>query len=129
MLFRSRQQCIARLQRALYEYFVGGIKTNIPLFRRILSDTDFQAGKMHTGFLDRLLAEEQVPAPEHEERTRMAAIAAGIFATTEPQVTLGKPFDGVTYASASNGKANGSANGGNGEKSKWKTQGRAEAIR
>ena len=126
----DRQQCIARLQRALYEYFVGGIKTNIPLFRRILNDADFQAGRMDTGFLDRLLGEEPVQSPEHEERTRMAALAAGIFATTEPQVTLGKPFDGVTYAPASNGKGNGGASDpGNGGKSKWKSQGRSEALR
>jgi acetyl-CoA carboxylase biotin carboxylase subunit len=124
----DREQCIGRLQRALYEYFVGGIKTNIPLFRRILSDRDFQAGKLHTGFLDRLLAEKQIPAPEHEERTRIAAIAAAIFATSEPQVTLGKPFDGVTYTVQSHGKQN---NGGSadGDKSKWKLQGRAEALR
>ena len=124
----DRDQCIARLQRALYEYFVGGIKTNIPLFRRILSDPDFQAGKLHTGFLDRLLAEEQIPAPEHEERTRMAAIAAGIFATSEPQVTLGKPFDGVTYTVQTHGKQE-NGNAANGDKSKWKSQGRAEALR
>ena len=124
----DREQCIGRLQRALYEYFVGGIKTNIPLFRRILNDPDFQAGKLHTGFLDRLLAEPQVPAPEHEERTRMAAIAAGIFATSEPQVTLGKPFDGVTYTVQSHGKQSNGGNG-NGEKSTWKSQGRAEALR
>ena len=124
----DRDQCIHRLQRALYEYFVGGIKTNIPLFRRILNDPDFQAGKLHTGFLDRLLAEKQIPAAEHEERTRMAAIAAGIFATSEPQVTLGKPFDGVTYLVQSNGKPS-NGNNGNGEKSKWKSQGRAEAMR
>ncbi len=124
----NREQCIGRLQRALYEYFVGGIKTNIPLFRRILSDPDFQAGKIHTGFLDRLLAEEPVPTPEHEARTRMAAIAAGIFATSEPQVTLGKPFDGVTYTVQTHGKqSNGAPD--NGDKSKWKAQGRAEAIR
>ena len=123
----DREQCIGRLQRALYEYFVGGIKTNIPLFRRILSDPDFKAGKLHTGFLDRLLSEPQIPAAEHEERTRMAAIAAAIFATSEPQVTLGKPFDGVTYTVQTHGKqSNGDA--GN-EKSKWKSQGRAEAMR
>ncbi|HEY3928987.1 MAG TPA: acetyl-CoA carboxylase biotin carboxylase subunit [Candidatus Koribacter sp.] len=123
----DREQCVHRLQRALFEYFVGGIKTNIPLFRRILNDADFQAGKLHTGFLDRLLAEEQKPQPEHEQRTRMAAIAAGIFATTEPQVTLGKPFDGVTYATQSSNKSNGEATA-NG-KSKWKSEGRAEALR
>ena len=49
-------QAIHRLERALYEYFVGGIKTNISLFRRILKDPDFRAGNIDTGFLERLLA-------------------------------------------------------------------------
>ena len=34
----DRDQAIGRLTRALNEYFVGGIKTNISLFRRILSN-------------------------------------------------------------------------------------------
>ena len=44
----TRDDAINRLRRALYEYFVGGIKTNISLFRRILHDPDFCAGK--TGY-------------------------------------------------------------------------------
>jgi len=51
----DREQAIGRLTRALNEYFVGGIKTNISLFRRILSNPDFKAAKLDTGFLDRLL--------------------------------------------------------------------------
>ncbi len=51
----DREQAIARLTRALGEYFVGGIKTNISLFRRILRDADFRAAKLDTGFLDRML--------------------------------------------------------------------------
>ena len=51
----ARPQVIARLSRALEEYFVGGIKSNLSLFQRILSDADFQAGTVDTGFLDRLL--------------------------------------------------------------------------
>ena len=42
---------------------MGGIKTNISLFRRILSDPDFRAAKLDTGFLDRLLAQKR-PAAE-----------------------------------------------------------------
>lgn len=74
----DRQQAIARMRRALDEYFVGGIKSNLSLFRRILDDKDFQAGKLDTGYLDRLLrsdgAEGQKPDAE------VAAIAAGVFA-------------------------------------------------
>ncbi len=54
----DRDQAIGRLTRASNEYFVGGIKTNISLFRRILSNPDFRAAKMDTGFLDRLLKQQ-----------------------------------------------------------------------
>jgi len=78
----DRQQAASRLVRALNEYFVGGIKTNISLFRRILNDADFQAGKLDTGFLDRLL---QSPADAvRQEHSQIAAIAAGVFAMVEP---------------------------------------------
>jgi acetyl-CoA carboxylase biotin carboxylase subunit len=77
----DRRQAISRLVRALNEYFVGGIKTNISLFRRILSDPDFQAGELDTGFLDRLLKSQRFE--EHGEDAEIAAIAAGIFTTME----------------------------------------------
>ena len=76
----DREQAISRLTRALNEYFVGGIKTNISLFRRILSDPDFRAAKMDTGFLDRLLKQKKEDAPADPKAIEVAVIAAGIFA-------------------------------------------------
>jgi len=73
----DRAQATAKLLRALDELFVGGIKTNIALFKRILNDADFQAGKLDTGYLDRLAQKTQSPARDH---TEVAAIAAGLFA-------------------------------------------------
>src|ERR1700735_2403610 len=79
----TRDQAIHRLLRALYEYFVGGIKTNTSLFRRILKDPDFQAGNIDTGFLDRLLAK---PNNETDERRPViAALGAAIFVAMEPK--------------------------------------------
>ena len=75
----DRDQAIARLTRALGEYFVGGIKTNISLFRRILRDADFRAAKLDTGFLDRMLKRTE-DKPADSRAAEVAAIAAGIFA-------------------------------------------------
>jgi acetyl-CoA carboxylase, biotin carboxylase subunit len=75
----DREQAIGRLTRALNEYFVGGIKTNISLFRRILRDLDFHAGKLDTGFLDRLLTRKDGTRVEAETK-QVAVIAAGVFA-------------------------------------------------
>src|SRR5437879_12945844 len=73
----DRAQADSRLMRALDEYLVGGIKTNISLFRRILGDQDFQAGKPDTGYLDRLLHTNQVSS--RDQHADASAIAAGIF--------------------------------------------------
>jgi acetyl-CoA carboxylase biotin carboxylase subunit len=101
----DRDQAIGRLQRALNEYFVGGIKTNISLFRRILSNRDFREGKIDTGFLDRLLKQkdERGDSPRDPQSIEVAVIAAGMFAA------LGQSAAGVGERAAidgTSGKAN-----------------------
>ena len=53
---RDRQESIARMRRALDEFVIEGIKTTIPLHKRILNDSDFQKGHVSTTFLERFLA-------------------------------------------------------------------------
>lgn len=48
----SRDLAIARMRGALEEYSVDGVKTTIGFFHQILADPEFQAGNLHTGFLD-----------------------------------------------------------------------------
>jgi acetyl-CoA carboxylase biotin carboxylase subunit len=52
----SRAAAIRRLRRCLDEFVVEGIRTNIPLFRRMVDDPDFQRGDVDTGFVARFLA-------------------------------------------------------------------------
>jgi acetyl-CoA carboxylase biotin carboxylase subunit len=52
----TRDLAIARMLRALDEYVIGGIRTNLDLFRQILRDPEFRAARIDTGYLDRLLA-------------------------------------------------------------------------
>jgi acetyl-CoA carboxylase, biotin carboxylase subunit len=80
----NREQVINRLRRALVEYFIGGIKTNLSLFRRVLLHPDFQAGRIDTGFLDRLLTEPRVADDRTRRRTPIVAIAAAIFSQQPP---------------------------------------------
>jgi acetyl-CoA carboxylase biotin carboxylase subunit len=51
---RSRAEAVARMRRCLDMMVVEGIRTNIPLHRRILDDPDFLAGRLDTGFVDRV---------------------------------------------------------------------------
>jgi acetyl-CoA carboxylase biotin carboxylase subunit len=60
---RDRKEAIARMRRCLELMVVEGIKTNIPLHRRIMDDPDFQAGRVDTRFMERYqLAKNVVPA-------------------------------------------------------------------
>ncbi|MBW7956802.1 MAG: acetyl-CoA carboxylase biotin carboxylase subunit [Deltaproteobacteria bacterium] len=49
----TREEAIARMTRALEEFHIGGIKTNIPLHLRIMRDHDFIAGNTNIDFLSR----------------------------------------------------------------------------
>jgi len=55
---RDRQEAVARMSRALEMFIVDGVKTSIPLHRRILADPDFRSGDFDTSFLERW-----IPAP------------------------------------------------------------------
>ena len=52
---RDRAEAIGRMKRALEMFVIEGIKTSIPLHRRILADPDFAAGRFDTHFIERLL--------------------------------------------------------------------------
>ena len=49
----DRAEATARMARALDQFVVEGIKTSIPLHKKILDDPDFASGKLDTHFLDR----------------------------------------------------------------------------
>jgi acetyl-CoA carboxylase biotin carboxylase subunit len=138
----DRHQAIMRLDRALYEYFVAGIKTNISLFRRILRDADFQAGKLDTGYLDRLLAKGNQSVvssalgtkPEAVDdtticETTIAAIAAGMFAVLDPASPVGKNGNSGGAGSAGLGSSERGSGPAASGASNWKQKGRSEALR
>ncbi|HZS10860.1 MAG TPA: acetyl-CoA carboxylase biotin carboxylase subunit [Nitrospirales bacterium] len=56
---QNRDESMARMRRALDEFVIEGIKTTIPLHRRIFMDAEFQKGRVSTSFLDRFLAQSQ----------------------------------------------------------------------
>ena len=58
---QTREEAISRMSRALDFFVVEGIKTTIPLHRRILRDPRFLAGELSTRFMERFL---QTPGGE-----------------------------------------------------------------
>ncbi len=55
---QDRAEAIARMQRALESFVVEGVKTTIPLHKKILANAEFVAGKFDTHFLERMSAAE-----------------------------------------------------------------------
>jgi len=49
----DRAQAIARMRRALDEYVVRGIRTNLAFHRQVLQSERFRAGEYDTGFIER----------------------------------------------------------------------------
>ncbi len=81
---RTRREAIDRLRRALDEYQVGGIKTNLAFFREIVRDEEFIAGRLDTGFITRFNERREAArrfvltqADDVEIRRRDLALIAG----------------------------------------------------
>ena len=55
----TRSEAIARMLRALDEFIIEGVKTTIPLHKKILSNPDFHSGNISTKFMERYYS----PAP------------------------------------------------------------------
>jgi acetyl-CoA carboxylase, biotin carboxylase subunit len=54
----DREEAIIRMQRALSEFIVEGVKTTIPFHRRILENPYFKKGEVYTNFIQKRIIEE-----------------------------------------------------------------------
>jgi acetyl-CoA carboxylase biotin carboxylase subunit len=78
---QSRTKALRRLGRALDELRIEGIRTNVPLFRALLEDEDFLAGRMDIHMLDRKLDAGELrppPAADLERPGDLAIVAAAL---------------------------------------------------
>ncbi len=87
---RERNETIRRMQRALYEYVILGIQTNIPFHKAVMKNPRFQAGELETHFIERettllddmkAILEQEKPLDKRlslvtDDKKRIAAIAA-----------------------------------------------------
>jgi len=104
----TRGEAIDRMQRALLEYQIEGIQTNLAFFREILDHRDFRKGEFDTGFIDRWLREREPRKPASETERDLALIAAALADAQEARV----PPETVTNKSSA-----------------WKTLGRIRGLR
>jgi pyruvate carboxylase subunit A len=87
---RDRNEAIQRMRRALYEYIIVGVKTNIPFHKAVMENPTFVSGNLSTNFIDsqstliadmKYVMSREKPLEEKlseifENRKRIAAIAA-----------------------------------------------------
>ena len=71
----DRETAAARMARALEEYKVVGVQTTIPILQRIIAHADFSAGRLSTGFMERLLAADRPEAAGRHRRIALIATA------------------------------------------------------
>ena len=48
----TREECITKMERALGEFVIEGIKTTIPFHMQLMKDERFRSGKFDTGFMN-----------------------------------------------------------------------------
>ena len=73
---QTRDMAIQRMIRALREYVVVGIQTNIPFHLQLLADERFRAGEFHTGFLE---SEFTMDSPDGHPDERAALLMAAVL--------------------------------------------------
>jgi acetyl-CoA carboxylase biotin carboxylase subunit len=75
----DRRAAVERMRRALAEYHVGGIRTNLAFHRQVMRHPAFLAGDYDTGFIERH-KNELLPAEMSEDEQEQAAVAAALWA-------------------------------------------------
>ena len=104
----DREASIGRMLRALHEYSITGIETNIAFFSEILNDPEFRAGRLHTGFVADYFARRATkPGPSKELEMVVA----------------------LTAAAAQSGNGRREAKNERLESSRWLTEGRGSLLR
>ncbi len=106
---RHREDAILRMRRALSEYQIVGVKTNLAFLDAILGYPDFQKGRYDTGFIERNMAALKESSHQGKGGAEIAALAAVLHHTRKKSLPV------------SSGKAS--------EISPWKILGRKEGLR
>jgi acetyl-CoA carboxylase, biotin carboxylase subunit len=84
----SRNDALLRMRRALSEYCVGGIVTNLSFLEQVLSHPAFAAGDFDTAFVERILADTRAALPVADGETLWEiALAAAAVAAFEARRT------------------------------------------
>ncbi|MDD2639062.1 MAG: acetyl-CoA carboxylase biotin carboxylase subunit, partial [Methanothrix sp.] len=79
---RDRKEAISRMERALYEYIVTGVVTNINFHVAVLRHERFRRGDINTNFLKEEAIMEEVKKVAEAEREKGLSLASALGADT-----------------------------------------------
>jgi len=93
----DRATAIERMARALAEYKVVGVRTTIPVLAQLVKHPDFGAGRLSTGFVDRILPSIRTPSGKQRSIAVIAAVLAeyerlGHQTIAEPDAATRNPW-------------------------------------
>jgi acetyl-CoA carboxylase biotin carboxylase subunit len=74
----NRDEAISRMKRAIAEYRIQGVRSNLRFFAELLCDPDFVAGRLSTDFIERLFARRTPRAEISGAALDAAAVAAAL---------------------------------------------------
>ena len=103
----DRHSAIQRMLRALHEYSIVGVETNVAFFREILQDPLFRAGHLDTRFIADFFARRQPATEPSHELEVVAALAAAAHSKNGQPETRNEKL----------------------ETSSWLSEGRSELLR
>jgi len=103
----TRDMAIKRMLRALREYVIVGVQSNIPFHQQLLTDKRFLAGEFHTNWLEQ---EFSMASPDGHPDEQAALLVAAVLAHLKKRQPL----------QVDSGRNGGSA---------WATEGRVRALR
>jgi acetyl-CoA carboxylase biotin carboxylase subunit len=72
----TRETAIRRLDRALSEYVLSGVRNNIAFFREVLADAEFRGGRLSTSFLERFFKRRKKTEVDPEAEAAAALVLA-----------------------------------------------------
>ena len=121
----DRNEAIARMRRALNEYYAAGIKTNVSLFRRILAEPEFVRGEIHTKWLDELLHRSAARVSGASPQKSKSDSADKRNALAEDAAALAAAMWHMNRGFAANSAARPASND---SASRWKIAGRSEQL-
>ena len=77
---RDRNEAIARMKRALYEYIIVGVTTNIPFHKAVMNNEYFRRGELTTHFIEDHNIIKEVEKIIEAEKEKGATLASALGA-------------------------------------------------